>query len=185
MTFETRSVFPVITRALWQGPLALGLCTLALVAVGFRAEVVGLLYLATVTPELCRTDVTAHRLPNALVLPGYAITATGLVFGWLRTGQVPVGPAIAGCATFGFLLLLSLGGGMGMGDVKLGGLLGLNLGSITVMASIAGPVIGFVAGGIAGLIALVVPGSGALRRIPFGPYLLFGFWSASTLPLLG
>jgi leader peptidase (prepilin peptidase)/N-methyltransferase len=128
--------------------------------------------------------MTAHRLPNAVVLPGYGITATGVVFGWLRTGIPPVGALIAGGATFGFLLILGLGGGMGMGDVKLGGLLGINLGTIGAVAAIAGPVIAFVVGGIAGLITLTLPATDGLRRIPFGPYLLFGFWSAAVLPLV-
>jgi leader peptidase (prepilin peptidase)/N-methyltransferase len=171
-------------RAAWQAPVAIGLCALACAAVGIRPELVGFLYVAVVTAQLCRTDMTAHRLPNAVVLPGYGITATGVVFGWLRTGIPPVGALIAGCATFGFLLMLGLGGGMGMGDVKLGGLLGINLGTIGAVAAIAGPVIAFVVGGIAGLIALALPATDGLRRIPFGPYLLFGFWSAAVLPLV-
>lgn len=171
-------------RAAWQAPVAIGLCALAVAAVGIRPELVGFFYVAIVTAELCRTDVTARRLPNALVLPGYGITATGAVFGWLRTGTLPAGALIAGCATFGFLLLLGLGGGMGMGDVKLGGLLGLNLGAIGAVAAIAGPMIGFVVGGIAGLVTLALPTTDGLRRIPFGPYLLFGFWSAAALQLI-
>jgi len=184
MAFDVRSSPARAARAIWQAPVAIGLCALAVVAVGVRAELVGFLYLAVVTPQLCMADVRAHRLPNAIVLPGYAVTGVGVMFGWLRTGAVP-STALAACAaTFGFLLLLGLGGGMGMGDVKLGGLLGLNLGALGVVAAIAGPVLGFVAGGVAGLITLALPGTDTLRRIPFGPYLLFGFWSASTLPML-
>jgi leader peptidase (prepilin peptidase) / N-methyltransferase len=184
MSFDVRWESGRMLRAAWQAPVAIGLCALAVVAVGIRPELVGFLYVAVVTAELCRTDVTARRLPNALVLPGYGITATGLVFGWLRAGDPPAGALIAGCATFGFLLILGIGGGMGMGDVKLGGLLGINLGAIGVVAAIAGPVIGFVVGGIAGLVTLALPTTDRLRRIPFGPYLLFGFWSAAALPLI-
>lgn len=185
MAFGGDAVAPGVARALWQAPVAAALAVLALAAVGVRAELVGFVYLAVITPELCRVDLTAHRLPNALVLPGYLVTATGLLFGWLRSGQPPVVALAAGCASFGFLLLLGLGGGMGMGDVKLGGLLGLNLGVLGVTAAIAGTAIGFVAGGLAGLIAWCAPGAGRSARIPFGPYLLFGSWSATALPLLG
>jgi leader peptidase (prepilin peptidase)/N-methyltransferase len=184
MSFDVRHESTRMLRAAWQVPVAFGLCALAVAVLGVRPELIGFLYVAVVTGELCRVDVTAHRLPNALTLPGYGITATGVVFGWLRTGDPPAGALIAGCATFGFLLIIGLGGGMGMGDVKLGGLLGLNLGTLGAVAAIAGPVIGFVAGGIAGLVALALPMTDGLRRIPFGPYLLFGFWSAAALPLI-
>ncbi|HEY5224685.1 MAG TPA: prepilin peptidase [Microbacteriaceae bacterium] len=170
-------------NALWQLPAAAALVAFAAIAVGLRAELVGFVYLALVTPELCRIDITERRLPNALIVPGYLMTATGLLFGWLRTGSAPITAAAAGAAVFGFLLLLSAGGGMGMGDVKLGGLLGLNLGVLGVTAAIAGPTVAFVIGGFAGAVALILPGSGT--RIPFGPYLLIGFWAATALPLLG
>ncbi|TAM68358.1 MAG: prepilin peptidase [Microbacteriaceae bacterium] len=169
--------------ALWQLPAAAALVTLAAVTLGMRFELVGFVYLALVTPELCRTDIAQRRLPNALVMPGYLMTATGLLFGWLRTGSAPVTAVVAGAAVFGFLLLLSAGGGMGMGDVKLGGLLGLNLGVLGPVAAVVGPTIGFVVGGLAGVLALLTPGSGT--RIPFGPYLLIGFWAATALRLLG
>ncbi|WP_308465440.1 prepilin peptidase [Rathayibacter soli] len=169
--------------ALWQVPVAAALVAIAAVSVGIRPELVGFLYLALVSSELCRTDVTQRRLPNALVVPGYFATVIGLAFGWLRTGVPPVTAVLAGAGAFAFLLLLSAGGGMGMGDVKLGGLLGLNLGVLGVAAAVAGPTIAFVIGGLAGVVALILPASGT--RIPFGPYLLIGFWAASALPMFG
>jgi leader peptidase (prepilin peptidase)/N-methyltransferase len=178
MSFSLQPASPRVRDALWQVPAALALSALAFAAVGARAELIGFLYLAVVTGELCKADLTQRRLPNALVLPGYLVTATGLLFGWLRSGATPTGAVVSGVAAFVFLLLLSVGGGMGMGDVKLAGLLGLNLGTLGVVAAVAGPTLGFVAGGVAGLITVVLPGHGMLSRIPFGPYLLFGFWLA-------
>ena len=58
-------------RCAWQVPLAGALLVLCLYGVGPRFEAVGCLYLALVTPELCRVDLAEHRLPNALVLPGF------------------------------------------------------------------------------------------------------------------
>src|SRR6188768_3910265 len=87
--------------------------------------VIPLLYLAAVTPALVAIDLREHRLPNALVLPGYPVAGLGLVGEWIRTGQPPVIALVAGGASIVFLFALSLGGGMGMGDVKLGGVLGL------------------------------------------------------------
>jgi leader peptidase (prepilin peptidase) / N-methyltransferase len=181
MSFSIRPAPRRAVDALWQLPTAVALGALTVMIVGVRPELVGFLYLALVSAELCTTDVVERRLPNALVLPGYAVTATGLLFGWLRTGAAPTTALVSGVAVFAFLLLLSVAGGMGMGDVKLGGLLGLNLGALGVVAAIAGPTLGFVAGGVAGVIALILPGSTTLHRIPFGPYLLLGFWSTVVL----
>ncbi|MCX7521868.1 prepilin peptidase [Microbacterium sp. STN6] len=170
----------LLARAAWQVPVALALAALAVVVVGWRPALVLPLYLASVTPELCRDDIANHRLPNALVVPGYAVAALGLAWQWLADGTLPWLAVGAGAASFAFLLLMNLAGGMGMGDVKLAGLLGLALGALGAIPALAGLVIGFMAGGAAGLVALVLPGERMLRRIPFGPYLLLGFWAALT-----
>jgi leader peptidase (prepilin peptidase)/N-methyltransferase len=174
----TRSLF---VRAAWQAPLAIGLASLAIPTVGIRPELVIFLYLAAVTGELCRTDLSEHRLPNALIVPSYGFAAAGLLWRSVATGTPPWFPLASGAAFFAFLLILNLAGGMGMGDVKLGGVLGVALGTLGVVPSIAGPVLGFVAGAVAGIAALVLPGAIALRRIPFGPFLLFGFWAGVAL----
>ena len=180
MTFITGERPRPGVRLARQVPVALALAVLAVAVVGMRPAVIVPLYLAVVTAELCRTDVAAHRLPNAIVLPGYGFAAVGLVWEWAATGRVPWQALGVGAAFFGFLLLMNLAGGMGMGDVKLAGVLGLGLGAVGVTTAAAAMVIGFVAGGAAGVLALLAPG-GLLRRIPFGPFLLFGFWSALSL----
>jgi len=161
----------------WQLSLAGALGALAVLAVGIRPALVVPLYLAALSGELCRVDVAEHRLPNALVLPGYGFAAVGLGWQWRLMGTRPWQALGVGVAFFVFLLLMNLAGGMGMGDVKLAGLLGLGLGALGVTTAVAGIVIGFVAGGAAGVLTLLAPG-GASRRIPFGPFLLLGFWSA-------
>jgi leader peptidase (prepilin peptidase)/N-methyltransferase len=171
----------LLVRVAWQGPLALALAALAVFAAGFRPELVLFLYLALVTGELCRTDLSEHRLPNALIVPGYGFAAVGLLWRSIDKGTPPWLPLASGAALFSFLFVLNLAGGMGMGDVKLGGALGIALGTLGIVPSIAGSVLGFVAGGVAGIVALLLPGASDLRRIPFGPFLLFGFWAAVAL----
>lgn len=180
MTFAVPEPPGLRARLAWQVPVALALAVLAVAAVGMRPALIVPLYLAAVTAELCRTDVARHRLPNALVLPGYAFAAVGLAWEWALAGVVPWRPLGAGAAFFAFLLLMHLAGGMGMGDVKLAGLLGLGLGALGVATAVAGIAIGFLAGGAAGVATLLSAG-GALRRIPFGPFLLAGFWAAIAL----
>ncbi|HEU0257086.1 MAG TPA: A24 family peptidase [Microbacteriaceae bacterium] len=134
------------------------------------------LYLAGVSLPLCAWDLAHRRLPNALVLPGYAVAAVGIL--GLRLAGEPAAPALAaGAGTFGFFLLLALAGGMGMGDVKLAGLIGLASGALAPGAALLAVVIAFLTGGVAGIAAWLVPEL-RTRGIPFGPYLLLGLWAA-------
>lgn len=81
-----------------------------------------------------------------------------------------------------------------MGDVKLAGLLGGAAGLISVPAAILSPVLAFVAGGVASVVVLIVTFSRRSdlplkqvwavtkqTRIPFGPFMLLGFWVAAAL----
>ncbi|MDQ1581094.1 MAG: leader peptidase (prepilin peptidase) / N-methyltransferase [Microbacteriaceae bacterium] len=181
MFFAAAPTQSLLVRVAWQVPLAIGLAALAVLAAGVRPELVLFLYLAAVTGEMCRADLSEHRLPNTLVVPGYGFAAVGLLWRSVASGTPPWLPLASGAALFGFLLVLNLADGMGMGDVKLGGVLGIALGTLGIVPSFAGPVLGFVAGGVAGVAALLLPSAGTLRRIPFGPFLLFGFWAGVAL----
>jgi leader peptidase (prepilin peptidase) / N-methyltransferase len=81
---------------------------------------------------------------------------------------------IAGAAAGGFLLIAALAypGGMGMGDVKLAGVLGLFLGRAVAPALL----IGLCAGVAAGLAVIACKGVRAGRKtaLPFGPFLALG-----------
>ena len=181
MTFSADQRSPWRSVA-WQLPVAIVLSWLALRALGTVTSCFVLFaYLAATTAELARIDLAEHRLPNRLVLPGFAFAAVSLVWQWLATDTLPVTSLVSGVGCVAFLLSLNVLGGMGMGDVKLGGLIGLAAGSLGFSTATASLVIAFVAGGIAGLAALALPGLDALPRIPFGPFLLFGFWSAVAI----
>jgi leader peptidase (prepilin peptidase)/N-methyltransferase len=80
---------------------------------------------------------------------------------------------IAGAATFAFLLAAVLihPAGMGMGDVKLGGTMGVYLGLAVAPALLAA----FLGGTIAGLAIIAREGPGARKKaVPFGVFLAFG-----------
>jgi len=66
--------------------------------------------------------------------------------------------------------------GMGMGDVKLAGVLGLFLGSLGwgQLAVEAGAA--FVLGGLFSVILLITRRAGRKSGIPFGPWMLLGAW---------
>lgn len=166
---------------LWEVPLALALVVVALAAGGAEPRSLALVYLAAVTPYLCRVDLDERRLPNRAVVPGYAIVAASLVgqghtTGWL---DAQLGTSmVAGLAYFAFMLIPALAGGMGMGDVKLAGVLGLSAGLLGAATAVLSPLAAFLLGGIAAILALA---RGAGGGIPFGPFLLAGFWLAVAL----
>ncbi len=158
----------------WQGTLAVALAAIATTSIGLRFELVGCLYVAFATPELCRVDVAEHRLPNPLVLPGLAFSAIGVTFGWLGAGRVSFVAPVSALVVAAFFGLLAVARGMGMGDVKLAVVLALTGGAISAIAVVGTVALGFLtAGAFALLRALTRGGSG---DIAFGPYLLGAFW---------
>ena len=98
---------------------------------GLTWELPAYLYLTAVGVALAFIDLDTKRLPNVLTLPSYPIVAGLLlipaaVYGqWGDFGRALLG----GLGLFVFYLLLALvyPAGMGMGDVKLSGVLGMAL----------------------------------------------------------
>lgn len=152
------------------------LAVLALVALGAPAAVLPLSYLAAVTPELWRVDLAERRLPNHLVLPGYLPVTMAVAAHWATTGEPPVAALIGGTGYLLFMLVLAATGGMGMGDVKLAGVIGSAAGLVSPAAAIVAPVTAFALGGVAAIVVLVRGGRGT--GIAFGPYMLAGLWLA-------
>ncbi|MGV8882409.1 MAG: prepilin peptidase [Rhodoglobus sp.] len=155
---------------------ALVLVSFVVLTHGMTAASILPLYLAVVSPALCSADLVHRRLPNRLVVPGYAVAGIAITLGWITGDRIAPTAGIAGVLYFVFLLALSMLGGMGMGDVKLAGVLGLAAGGLGMVTAVASPVIAFAVGTVAAIVA-VVRRTG--RSIPFGPCLLAGFWSAA------
>ena len=137
-----------------------------------------LFYVAAVTPGLCATDLLERRLPNRLVVPGYLVAAVGLGLDWAHSATPPTMALVSGGVYFSVMLAFGLAGGMGMGDVKLAGVLGLAAGALGPGVAIASPAAAFGIGGVAAVVALA---RGSSRSIPFGPFLLAGFWVAALV----
>ncbi len=168
---------PRVTRRTGEWIASAVLAVVGLWAIGLEPRAVTVLYLAAATPALVRADVGERRLPNRLVLPGALVALASTLGEWLVSGQPPIVAAFSGLGYLLFLLALAVTGGMGMGDVKLGAVLGLSAGLAGVSVAVLSPVLAFVAGGIAGVIAL----RNRERSIPFGPFMLGGFWVALVL----
>jgi leader peptidase (prepilin peptidase)/N-methyltransferase len=161
--------------------LAVLLAVVVVATVGADPRGIPALFVAAATPALCSRDVLERRLPNRIVLPGLVVAAASTAGVWLASGEAPVVALLSGAGYFTFMLALGLAGGMGMGDVKLGGVLGLAAGLLGPSAAVLSPVLAFTAGGVGGVVALML----RARSIPFGPFMLGGFWAAVVLSGLG
>jgi leader peptidase (prepilin peptidase) / N-methyltransferase len=135
---------------------------------GARGVLAGVL--VAVLVELAAIDLERRILPNRIVLPSLvAALAAWLALDPSRFTASLVWAVVAGT----FLLLPSLlkRGAVGMGDVKLGALLGAALGHL-VMAAL---VIGLCAAGGFALLLVYGRGRAALQsELPLGPFLAGG-----------
>lgn len=157
------------------------LLLLSVSLVGTDARAAGFGAVALATPALIMIDVAERRLPNGIVG-----SLLGVVVGCVVLHALPAAPlelvaaTVAGTVTFIAYGVLALGGGLGMGDVKLAGALAVLLGSISTQAAIAAAVLPFV---FAAPLALFLVWS---RKTPnesivFGPWLLAGFWASTVV----
>jgi leader peptidase (prepilin peptidase) / N-methyltransferase len=141
-----------------------------------------LLYLAAISIALALIDIDVHRLPDAIVLPAYPIGALLLVPPALVAGEpgrlVRALVAGAGLYLFYFLMMLAYPAGMGFGDVKLAGVLGLYLGFFGWSFAFIGAAGGSVVGGVVAVGLLVAGRAGRKTLYPYGPSMILGAWLA-------
>ena len=119
---------------------------------------------------LAAIDLDHRLLPNKIVYPlaAYGLVATLLVD---RADLVENVVAGAGAFTFLFVALLAYPRGMGMGDVKLAGAMGLFLGLSVIPALL----VAFLSGSIVGLAMIAREGASARKKaVPFGVFLALG-----------
>lgn len=154
------------------------------VVAGWRASSIAALASALVITALLviisLVDWRTRRIPNALNL---ALLAWSLVqIAWL--GQPTITSAGLGLLVSGglFLLLALIGrGAMGLGDVKLAGVLGALLGFPLVLRAL---VVGVFAGGAVALCIILSRRSKAKSTMAYGPYLALGGWVTALGMLL-
>jgi prepilin signal peptidase PulO-like enzyme (type II secretory pathway) len=144
------------------------------------AVLLAYLWLAAVSVALTLIDLDTQRLPNAIVLPSYVV-AFGLFGVAASLGADPMGlvrAAVGAAAMYGFYALLRLirPDGMGGGDVKLAGVLGMYLGWVGWGALAVGGFAAFVLGGLYGVAVIIARRAGRRDAIPFGPWMLAGAW---------
>jgi leader peptidase (prepilin peptidase)/N-methyltransferase len=123
-------------------------------------------------------DLIEQRLPSVLVYFGVALVGALLVTSAILYSRGPdFLRALAGMAiiaVFYLALALASGGGLGAGDVKLGGLLGLVLGWLSWSALVTATVLGWFTAALVWLILRATRRRSRDSLLPMGPFLLLG-----------
>ena len=146
------------------------LAAVAVAAADLSSLLLGLVLVLLLVP-ITLIDLDHRIIPNRLTLIG-AVAAPAILLATEPSALTE--HLIAGLAAGGFLLAAALArpGGMGMGDVKFAGVLGLFLGSAVAPALLVALVAGTAVG------AAIIARKGALEgrktAIPFGPFLALG-----------
>ena len=143
-------------------------------------------YFLVLAVRLTVVDAATHRLPNRIVLPAYPVSAVLLGTAALAAGE-PSRIAVmllAGAVLFSAYFLLRFGNpsGLGLGDVKLAGVLGIWLGFMGWGHVLAGTFAAFLLGGAWGVLLIVSRRGTAKTSIAFGPFMLAGAAAAMAMP---
>jgi len=164
----------VLTAAVW---------TVLAVRFGASPVLPAFCYLGAAGVALAFIDARYRRLPDALTLSSYpvALILLGVAAVTTAGGGRHFAVALAGLA--GTWLLFALQAviypvGIGWGDVKLSGVLGLYLGWLGAGAVVAGVVLSYLAAAVTGLVLLATRRATLRSHLAFGPFLLAGTLAA-------
>lgn len=150
---------------------ALLLAAVAVVDAGDTARLVLGLVLCVFLVPMALIDLEHRIIPNRLTLPAAVLA---VVLGTALDPGGEVARLAAGAGAGGFFLVAAIlkPNGMGMGDVKLAGVLGLFLGPVVAVALLVALVLGVLVGAV--IIARKGAAAGRRTAVPFGPFLAVG-----------
>ncbi|MGH3357139.1 MAG: prepilin peptidase [Nocardioidaceae bacterium] len=156
---------------------AVVVCLLLAWQLGWSPALPMWLYVGVIGVVLCYIDWRTRLLPTRLIAPSYAIVialavlASALSGEWGALLRAGLGWVVAGGLFF--LLWFIYPKGMGYGDVRLSGVLGIALGWLgwaeLVVGVYAGFLFGALGGGLLALLRVV-----DRKRYPFGPFMVVG-----------
>jgi prepilin signal peptidase PulO-like enzyme (type II secretory pathway) len=157
--------------------LATGVLTLLTVSLSFftlKTSGLAIVYHLLVTYALITlfvSDLLYQTLPDEIIYP-----TLGLVFAWtLFKGDLLMAllAALAAVGFFLFLIVVTRGKGVGWGDVKLVGLMGLFLGFPGLVIAL---ILAFLTGATTGVILVLLRKKRLVDQIAFGPFLASATW---------
>ena len=147
---------------------------------GFTLEAAAATLFCWTLVVITRTDLEHRLIPDKVVLPG---TVAVLALRTIDDPSIEWVASAVGASLVLFLIVLVYPRGMGMGDVKLSGLLGAGLG----ISVIVGMFVGFFVAFVPAAILFTRHGRAArTAAIPLGPFLALGavvalFWGDAIL----
>ncbi|MBD8869755.1 prepilin peptidase [Nocardioides donggukensis] len=145
-------------------------------ATGWIWPLTYLLVLVPIGLALGYVDSRVRLLPTKVIAPTYGVVAALVLLCAAVTGDLDdLGRAALGWLVFGlvFWLLWRFTPGMGYGDVRLSGILGIALGYLGWSEALVGLYSGFLLGSV-GWIPLRLLRITKDRNFPFGPFMLIG-----------
>jgi leader peptidase (prepilin peptidase)/N-methyltransferase len=133
--------------------------------------------------------VRYHRLPDVLTLPSYpiGIAALGVSAIFVPNGARHFSYGLIGMAAvwlFFVLQVLIYPAGMGWGDVKLSGIIGLYLGWFGAGAVLAGLLGGYLLAAVTGIGLIAARRATRKSHLPFGPFMIAGALAVILIPAL-
>jgi len=165
-----------LTRAEWLTAAigAAAACMVMTVRLGAVAELPAYLYFAVIGILLAMIDARTRKLPDRLTLPSYPILI--VLLSTAEASSSNQGSMMRAAEAAALLLCLFLSAavflGVGLGDAKLAGILGLLLGFRGWMTVYDGILIAFVFGAVFVAVCALRGQKGG--RIPLGPFLVAG-----------
>jgi leader peptidase (prepilin peptidase)/N-methyltransferase len=150
--------------------LLTGLAFAAIVLVnGFDKHLIWELPFAAMLIAVAGIDLEHRIIPNKILLPS-AVFGIAAAVALQPDSLLELG--IAGAGAFAAFLLAAIAypAGMGMGDVKLAGVMGLFLGTAVIPALF----VAFLVGTLVGLVVIADGSEGRKKGVPFGPFLALG-----------
>ena len=153
-----------------------GLCAAMAFRFGYSWPLAGYLLLVILGVQLSLIDIRHHLLPNRLVL---ALLIAGVALLGAASAAAPAWEALLRAAAGGAILFVTYlilaiisPGGIGMGDVKLAGPLGLYLGYLGWSPLFYGGLFGFIAGGVVTAVILRAARGEKPSEVAYGPSML-------------
>jgi leader peptidase (prepilin peptidase)/N-methyltransferase len=138
-----------------------------------------LCYLAAVGVPLAFIDARHKRLPDLLTLPSYpaALALLGVAAPFVPSGGRHLVYGLIGMAAVWLFFVLQAfvyPAGIGWGDVKLSGVVGLYLGWFGASTVLAGIIGGYLLAALTGIGLIVARRATRKSQIPFGPFMIAG-----------
>ena len=145
---------------------------------GWSKALPAYLYFGAVATVVGATDLATRRVPNRVVFPTYVVGPALLALASVTSNRWPAllraGAAMALLVAFFLGLALVSRGGMGLGDCKWAGIVGLNLGWLGFSALLTGTILAFLAAAVFVVGRRVVGPLNSWMSVPFAPFMAGG-----------